>query len=282
MIRAIVLTSTMRRHQFVASYLAERLDVAAIWAEEKSFEPLKYADSPEDEVVIRRHFDARDVSEEAFFGGMAHGLQNLTTRVGPGGCNEPSEMDRMLRMAPDMVLVFGTALLKPPLIEALAGRIMNIHLGLSPYYRGAGTNFWPLVNDEPEYCGATIHFLDAGVDSGPIIAHARPEIAPDDGPHDIGNKTIVAAAAALAEAAIAFAEGPLAAVPQSGTGRVYRRADFSADAVRRLYQNFENGMIDRYLADRAARDSRVSLVTMEEDARRAPLHGAPGAGAPSR
>ena len=96
-------------------------------------------------------------------------------------------------------------------------------------------------------------FLDAGVDSGPIIVHARPEIASADGPHDIGNKAIVAAAAALAEAALAFAHGPLPAVPQSGTGRVYRRADFSADAVRRLYQNFVNGMIDRYLANRAAR-----------------------------
>jgi hypothetical protein len=282
MIRAIVLTSTMRRHRYVASYLAERLDVAGIWAEEKSFEPLKYAESAEDEVIIRRHFDARDASEDAFFGGIGHGLENLTTRVGPGGCNDPSAMDRMLRIAPEVVLVFGTALLKAPLIAAFAGRIINIHLGLSPYYRGAGTNFWPLVNNEPEYCGATIHFLDAGVDSGPIIVHARPEIAPDDGPHDIGNKTIVAAAAALVDAAIAFAQGPFPAVPQSGPGRVYRRADFSAGAVRRLYQNFENGMIERYLADRAARDSRVPLVMMGEDARRVPLYGAPGTGAPAR
>jgi hypothetical protein len=281
MTRAIVLTSTMRRHQFVAGYLAERLHLVGIWAEEKSFAPLEYAESPEDEDIIRRHFDARDASEEVFFGVADGRPADLSRRVGPGGCNDPSEVDRMRRSAPDVVLVFGTALLKPPLIDAFAGRIINLHLGLSPYYRGAGTNFWPLVNDEPEYCGATIHFLDAGVDAGPIIAHARPEMASDDGPHEIGNKTIVAAADALAQAAIAFAHGPLHAVPQTGTGRLYRRADFSAAAVRRLYQNFDNGMIDRYLTNRAARDARLSLVTPQYD-RRAPLHGAPGMGVPAR
>ena len=50
----------------------------------------------------------------------------------------------MQQAAPDVVLVFGTGLLKAPLIGAFPGRIINIHLGLSPYYRGAGTNFWPL------------------------------------------------------------------------------------------------------------------------------------------
>ena len=94
---------------------------------------------------------------------------------------------------------------------------MNIHLGLSPYYRGAGTNFWPLVNGEPEYCGATIHILDGGVDTGPVIAHVRPEIAAGDGPHDIGNKTIVAAAGALADAAVAL--DARAAEPRAAAGR---------------------------------------------------------------
>ena len=264
MTRAIVLTSTMRRHQFVANYLAERLDVAGVWQEQKSFDPLRYAESPDDELVIQRHFAARDASEEAFF--AEHGTLKprigIVTRVPSGGSNNARELERMRALAPDVVLVFGTSLLKQPLIDMFPRRIINIHLGLSPYYRGAGTNFWPLVNGEPEYCGATIHFLDAGVDSGPIIAHARPAIARGDGPHDVGNKAIVAAAGALADAALACADGPLPAVEQWQGGRIYRRADFSAAAVRRLYENFDNGMIDRYLLNQQARDARLQLITM--------------------
>ena len=260
--RAIVLTSTMRRHQFVANTLAERLDVVGVWQEEKSFQPMKYAGSSDDEAVIARHFDARDASEHAYFEGHDR-VKAPARRLPPGGCNLPEEVEAMRRAQPDVVLVFGTSLLKQPLIDSFPGRILNIHLGLSPYYRGAGTNFWPLVNGEPEYCGATIHFLDIGVDTGPIIAHVRPAIDRGDGPHDIGNKTISAAAVALADAARRHAAAPIAGEPQQGEGRVYRRADFSAAAVRRLYANFEAGMIDDYLREQRARDARLRLVSME-------------------
>ena len=264
--RAVVLTSSMRRHNYVANTLAARLPVVTVWQEEKSFQPLKYAGSRDDEAVIGRHFDARDASEQAYFADHDR-VHAPARRVPPSGCNDPAEIERMRAARPDVVLVFGTGLLKAPLIDAFPGRILNIHLGLSPYYRGAGTNFWPLVNGEPEYCGATVHFLDIGVDTGPIVAHVRPDIRQGDGPHDIGNRTIAAAAAALGDAAEAHVRAPLRGVPQAGGGRVYRRADFSAAAVRRLYENFEAGMIEAYLRDRAARDARLSLVTMEAQAR---------------
>jgi folate-dependent phosphoribosylglycinamide formyltransferase PurN len=260
--RAIVLTSSLLRHAYVANRVARRLDVACVWREQKTFEPLKYATSDDDEAVIERHFAARDASEEAYFASETS-VRPPSRSVRGGGCNDAEEIAEMRRLAPDVVLVFGTGLLKQPLIDSFPGRIINIHLGLSPYYRGAGTNFWPLVNAEPEYCGATIHFLDIGVDTGPVIAHVRPDIAAADGPHDIGNKTIVAAAEALADAGLALGAGGLRGIEQRGEGRVYKRADFSADAVRQLYRNFENGMIPDYLRNRAQRDTAVALVTME-------------------
>jgi folate-dependent phosphoribosylglycinamide formyltransferase PurN len=252
----------MRRHNFVANVAASMLDVAGVWREGKSFAPLSYAESPDDELAIARHFAARDDSEQDYFADHDE-VRAAARTLPPAGCNDPAEITAMQRLAPDVVLVFGTSMLKQPLIDAFAGRIINMHLGLSPYYRGAGTNFWPLVNGEPEYCGATIHLLDIGVDSGPILAHVRPDIRRGDGPHDIGNRTIAAGAAALARAGIAHARSPLPGIPQAGGGRVYRRADFSAGAVRRLYDNFANGMIDVYLAHKAERDARLTLQQPE-------------------
>lgn len=264
--RAVVLTSTLRRHQYVANTLAAQLDVTHAWQETKSFEPMRYATSPDDEAVIAAHFAARDASEDAFFADHDR-VRVPATVVAPGGINDPAVIDAIAAEVPDVVLVFGTGLLKAPLIDRFPGRILNIHLGLSPYYRGAGTNFWPLVNGEPEYCGATIHYLDAGVDSGPIIAHVRPVMRAGDGPHEIGNTTIVAAVAALADAARALGRGPVRGVVQTGDGRVYRRADFSADAVRRLQRNVAGGMVEAYLRDRVRRDAALDLVTMEMHAR---------------
>jgi methionyl-tRNA formyltransferase len=261
--KAIVLTSTMRRHCFVANRLAETFDVAGVWQEAKAFQPLSYASTPAEAAVIERHFDARQASEDAFFAGHET-VRGQARQVSPGGCNDTGEIQAMCAARPDVVLVFGTGLLKRPLLARFPGRVLNIHLGLSPYYRGAGTNFWPLVNGEPEYCGATVHFMDEGVDSGPIIEHVRPRIEPGDGPHEIGNKTIVAAVGALQRAALALGRGTVPSMPQGTDGRVYRRSDFSADAVRRLYVNFERGMIADYLAHRAARDAALSLITLEQ------------------
>jgi len=261
MTRAIVLTGTMRRHRFVANAIASRLDVVQVWQEEKSFQPLRYANSAREEAVIERHFAARDESEARYF--ADHDVVTAPSRrVAAAGCNAPTEIEAMRTLAPDVVLVFGTGLLKQPLIDEFPGRIINLHLGLSPYYRGAGTNFWPLVNGEPQFCGATIHFLDAGVDTGPVIAHVRPVVERGDGPHDVGNKAIVAAADALAAAALTHMREPIAGVPQSAGGRVYKRADFSASAVEQLYANFAGGMIDDYLTRKAERDAKVSLVEM--------------------
>ena len=152
--RAIVLTSTFRRHLFVANRVAEGCDLAGVWQEEKTFKPERYANDAADEDVIQRHFAARDDSEAQYF------ASDAVLRLKPGvvhrkvascGCSEPSEVALMAAARPDVVLVFGTGILRQPLLSTFDGRVINIHLGLSPYYRGAGTNFWPLVNREPEY-----------------------------------------------------------------------------------------------------------------------------------
>ena len=265
--RAILLTSSFRRHMFVANTVAAGCDLAGVWQEEKTFRPERYAHDAADEAVIERHFTARDASEARYFAGDASlrdapGVVQRT--VAAGGCSDPVEVARMAAARPDVVLVFGTGILREPVLSTFGGRILNIHLGLSPYYRGAGTNFWPLVNREPEYVGATIHYLDAGIDTGPILSHVRPSIERGDGPHDLGNKTIVAAAHALLMAAAAHVAGAARAVPQWSGGRLYQRKDFSAAAVETLYRNFDTGMIDEYIEARASRDAALQLIDLEK------------------
>lgn len=263
--RAVILTSTFLRHQHLVNRACERLDVVGVWQERKAFEPLSYAENSADEGDISRHFAARDRSEAACFAeDAALRLPAGTARhvIDPTGCNDPAEVARMRGLSPDVVLVFGTGILRAGLVAAFPGRMLNLHLGLSPYYRGAGTNFWPLVNGEPEYVGATIHYLDEGLDSGPIVSHARAEVRPDDGPHNIGNRTITAAVEVMLQAAVALGSGPLPASPQEGGGRLYKRKDFSAGAVRRMYDNFADGMLQDYLDHRAKRDAQLALITL--------------------
>lgn len=65
-----------------------------------------------------------------------------------------------------------------------------MHLGLTPYYRGAASNFWALADNYPECVGATFMFIDAGIDTGEIIHQIRATINYYDTPSTIGNRLI--------------------------------------------------------------------------------------------
>lgn len=58
-------------------------------------------------------------------------------------------------------------------------RAYNFHVGLLPEYRGSGTNIWPIINGE-KFTGITLHEIDAGIDTGPIIDAFSFKILPTD------------------------------------------------------------------------------------------------------
>jgi folate-dependent phosphoribosylglycinamide formyltransferase PurN len=86
----------------------------------------------------------------------------------------------ILSKSPDVVVVSGTALLKEPIIESAKGRIINLHPGFAPQYRGRYGAFWPIYNKEPQLVGATIHFIDRGIDTGPILTQGKVDFDPGD------------------------------------------------------------------------------------------------------
>jgi len=73
----------------------------------------------------------------------------------------------------DIYIVFGSSYIQGDLLNYLCDKkTINIHMGVSPYYRGTDCNFWALYDNNPHLVGATIHFLSKGLDSGPILYHA--------------------------------------------------------------------------------------------------------------
>ena len=73
----------------------------------------------------------------------------------------------------DIYLVYGSSIYKKTLGRFFSKKkAINIHVGVSPYYRGTDCNFWALYDGNPHLVGSTIHFLSKRLDSGPILYHA--------------------------------------------------------------------------------------------------------------
>lgn len=81
---------------------------------------------------------------------------------------------------PEIVIVFGTSLLPNEIFSKVSALILNIHWGLSPYYRGTHCTDWAILNDDYFNIGYTIHKLSNITDGGDIVDQGRPELTPDD------------------------------------------------------------------------------------------------------
>jgi len=82
----------------------------------------------------------------------------------------------------DLVCLAGfMRVLKKTLLEAFAGRVVNIHPSLLPAF--PGLEAWRQALDYGvRFTGCTVHFVDEGVDTGPIIMQAVVPVLPDDTP----------------------------------------------------------------------------------------------------
>lgn len=65
-------------------------------------------------------------------------------------------------------------LVRPAILNQFPFRAVNLHIALLPWNRGAHPNVWGFYDDTPK--GVTIHLMDAGLDTGPIIAQRSVEL----------------------------------------------------------------------------------------------------------
>lgn len=253
----VILTKDQLRHDYLrmALGLATGIDVLRSYCEGREGTIIERSRTEGSEVKIE-HLRSRARSEHDFFN---HFVEQVPDRSNPvsipkGTINESQCYEEIIDLDPEVLVTYGSSIVENPLLSAFEDRAVNAHLGLSPYYRGAGTNFWPLVNKEPELVGVTFHRLESEVDAGAILHQMRARIYPNDSPHQIGNRLIADMVPVLIEIVRRFdyietIESP--AEPEETN--YYRIADFSEDAIAELYDNFEDGLIESYLSNREER-----------------------------
>jgi len=261
-LRVVLLTGNERRHRYAATTLAYKTNLVGIVSEAKPAatamrDPLPQSDG----LVIDQHFAERDTVERRLLGDEFDFPDTLRLEVPNGAINSPAVFEWVQRHVPNVVVLYGTSIVRPPLLDYYARQAINLHLGLSPYYRGSGTNFWPLVHRQPECVGATIHLATARVDAGPILAQVRPEAEIGDRAHELGTKTIMAGFDLMPRVLCLYVEGKVQPQPQDlSHGHVFRRRDFNAAAVRRMWHHFDTGMMAEYLAEAEPRYRRYPIV----------------------
>jgi len=113
------------------------------------------------------------------------------------------------RYRPDLVCLAGfMRLLTPVFVRAWAGRLLNVHPALLPAFPGLHAQRQALEYGV-KVAGATVHFVDEGIDSGPVILQASVPVRPDDTEESLSARILVEEHRLYPEAIRLFAQGRL-------------------------------------------------------------------------
>jgi hypothetical protein len=134
---------------------------------------------------------------------------------------------------------------------------------LSPYYFGSGTNFHCLVNDEFQFEGYTFMYMDKGIDTGSIIHQARAKILPFDNPHQIGNRLIKQMTKDFINLVVNFNLVKPKDPVTNYFGKTYKNKDATDVLTLKLYENFDNDAVDRYLQNEAELHEKFPIIEQD-------------------
>ena len=142
------------------------------------------------------------------------------TRVFVANHNDDECHAELSARPPELLVLGGTRILKPRIFAHARAGALNSHPGLLPEVRGSASVAWAIHLDLP--VGCTCHFIEAGIDTGPIAVRREIAVHRGDTYQKLCHATTILSAQLMVEALGAFVSGTLAPVPQ-GPGGPARR-----------------------------------------------------------
>ena len=194
------------------------------------------------ELVIEERGEIADVEREKFLVRMqgfaiAPPMDELLAghparRAHVDNHNDVACGELLQALQPELIVLGGTRILKPHIFEHATVGTLNAHPGLLPEVRGSASVAWAIELDVP--IGCTCHFIEAGIDTGPIVGRRTIEVRRGDTYEKLCHATAVLSATLMTEALQAHAAGTLRGTPQEGGGKALRNMpDEGVERVKR-------------------------------------------------
>ena len=143
-------------------------------------------------------------------------------------------LDALRNIQPDYIICIHFPYIVPQsVLEIPKFGVVNLHPAYLPYNRGWHTPTWALLEETP--IGATLHFMDEGVDTGDIIHQKQLQPAPDDTAHSLYAKLKQLEFDVFCEAWDSIAQNTYQRTPQNtGAGTSHKKADLFNPQIQKI------------------------------------------------
>lgn len=264
--KLILFTGNHPRHLFVNREILKYFDEALVivMAREELI-PIPPTDlTLSDKKLFSRHFGNRNIVETRTYGELNPEeifAQTETLFIRPEQLNTAKIAQKISDYGADFCFIFGVDLILDPVIDVLPINKINLHLGLSPWYKGAATLYWPFYHLKPQFCGITFHQITKEPDAGEIIHQNRPCLRQGDKIHDVGAKCVLQAKDDIRKIMHHFKiHGSFNGKVQKTSGRNWRSSDFHGTQLRVIYELFNDDIVDQHLSGKLSHE-KPSLFT---------------------
>lgn len=251
--KVLFLTGSHPRHLYIAKKLYKAGHLKGLIIEKREdfvpSVPNNLQDLDKNNYI--RHFREREEAEYKWFGQVNYddfdeGIKRLYITVDE--LNSEKTINWISEFKPDIVLSYGIHKLDEKVLSTMPKNAFNIHGGLSPWYRGNTTLFWPFYFLKPNWAGMTIHQLTDKIDGGDILHHSTPELTKGDGIHDVACKSVIKVSEDLITILNMFNEGKeILKVEQKSYGKLFNSSDWKPQHLRMIYNVFNNDIVDKFL-----------------------------------
>ena len=150
-----------------------------VWAEVK-LGPNRFVNKVVNKLIFRNtknkvHHKSSIVAKFADGGFSSRSLTELGAEAGIpitycDDFHSESVLADMRSSEPALIAFTGGGIVRASLLEVASRGVLNCHMGILPEYRGMDCYVWAILNGDVDKVGLTVHFMDKGIDTGPIIA----------------------------------------------------------------------------------------------------------------
>ena len=201
-------------------------------------------------IIFKHHFDLRYKLESEYFGQndvtIHNRLRNVevvnVTKIEITGARFIQEITDFKA---DACIVMGFGMLNAQVLEVIPNESINIHLGLSPRYRGSATLFWPTYLLDPFSTGTTFHRMNKEPDAGMIIHQTLPKFIRSLTLHETAIAAIQATKIDLSRIfQKVYDEDILESIPQPIVGKTFLVSDFRISHLEIVYKYFNDQVLN--------------------------------------
>ena len=251
--KLLLFSGTHPRHLFVNQEIIKHFDHSLVIVMEREglipTPPLDISDN--DKYNFIKHFNNREKKENEAYSRLSYldvFKDQKKVFVKPDQLNSSDIAQEVKKFNADICMIFGVDLILDPVINVLPDNKINLHLGLSPWYKGGATLFWPFYFMNPQFAGITFHQITKSPDQGEIIHQSTPNLEYGDTIHDVGVKCVLKAKQDVVRLINHFKKtNSFSGNFQKSNGRVWRRKDFHPSHLRVIYDLFDDDIVDHYL-----------------------------------